>query len=190
MSSWAHKRGWILQMTYEGCGRPTVHPFLFPSMLGCEGRAPILQDALQNSQCKHKNDGGWGKSLQGQDWGHVGAESWFWHKNPGAVSSLSCSCPSVTGWQCCVFGGHLLFFKEKKITADKVVHMKMGHYLLKIYLTVTVTGAFIPLEKKITNWASVSSQHGLKQPWYYFLPSLFGLVNFKVWDMFQWRDVI
>lgn len=150
----ALKHNWIVLITHSHCwfrglqkgvalckwiwslySRPAVLPFLFPSTLGCEGRTPILQGPLKTSQWKHKKMEGGEKSLQGQNWNHGGAESRLCQGSPRAISSLLCSCPFVTGWQqslmlCLCWD--LPSFKEKKITVEKVVNMKMWHYFLKI----------------------------------------------------------
>lgn len=97
---------------------PQCIHFCSPLNAGLWGQNSCFTGCLSELTVQTQKEGGWGKSLQWQDWSHAGAESLLCHRNPGAVSSLSCNCPSVTGWQqsliCCVFGGISFFLQREE----------------------------------------------------------------------------
>ena len=138
-------------------------------LLTCVHRCPVLQDALQSSglavYCIHRKAEG-------------GAEGLWWHSWAGEwlICSPSGSCLFVTGWQTCLvhhifsgcrilgagiisYGGNLTrrgslpFYKERKMTATKVININTGHCLVRMCSTVNSNVTLIPQARKIRKWA-------------------------------------
>lgn len=128
---------------------------------------------LRLSQLLHPQKG------RGKGWKSVvtklgcwGADFQFCHRNPRAICSPSGNCPFVIGWQTCLvrhicsgcrilgagfisYGenltlfGSLPFYKERKMTAIKMINTNIGHCLVRMCLTVNSSVTLIPQAKKI-----------------------------------------
>lgn len=100
-------------------------------------------------------------------------------------SRLTTESPVLCLWK------DLFFFKNKKITAEKVVNMNMWRYLLKISDYHCHRSIYSSGKKKKTNWASVSSQGFWVEATMVLFSSLpFWPGKFQTLrDLFQWIDV-